>query len=71
MADKFGPYITKLMTTVLDSEQEEFVIELAFGELRRLNVNLEEFLRKNVSPDDEEVKETVEKMLLQENQEDK
>jgi hypothetical protein len=71
MADKFGPYITKLMTTVLDSEQEEFVIELAFGELRRLNVNLEEFLRKNASSDDEEVEKTVEKMLLNENQEDK
>ena len=69
--DKFGPYITKLMTTVLDSEQEEFVIELAFGELRRLNVNLEEFLRKNASSDDEEVEKTVEKMLLNENQEDK
>jgi hypothetical protein len=69
--DKFGPYITKLMTTVLDSEQEEFVIELAFGELRRLNVNLEEFLRKNASSDDEEVEKTVEKMLLHENQEDK
>ena len=69
--DKLWPYITKLMTTVIDKDQEEFVVELAFGELKRLNVNIEEFLRKNASPDDEEVEKTVEKILLQENQEDK
>jgi len=71
MSDKFGPYITKLMTTILDKEQEGFVIELAYSELKRLNVNLEEFLRKNASSDEEEVEKTVEKMLLNENQEDK
>ena len=48
MSDKLGPYITKLMTTVIDKEQEDFVKELAFGELKRLNVNIEEFLRKNL-----------------------
>ena len=69
MADKFGPYITKLMTTVLDKEQEQFVKDLAFNELKRLNVNLEEFLRKNTIPDDEEVEKTVEKILLQEDKE--
>ena len=69
MADKFGGYITKLMTTVLDKEQEQFVKDLAFNELKRLNVNLEEFLRKNTIPDDEEVEKTVEKILLQEDKE--
>ena len=69
MADKFGVYITKLMTTVLDKEQEQFVKDLAFNELKRLNVNLEEFLRKNTIPDDEEVEKTVEKILLQEDKE--
>jgi|TARA_Y100000310_G_scaffold155083_1_gene154568 hypothetical protein len=70
MADKLGIYITKLMTTILDSEQEEFVKNLAFGELRRLNVDIEEFLRKHQKDDSEEVEETVEKILLQEDKKD-
>ena len=66
MADnKLGTYITKLMTTILDKEQEEFVVNLAFSELKRLNVNIEEFLRKN-SKDDSENVEKTEKILLQE-----
>lgn len=65
MSDKLGQYITKLMTTVIDKEQEDFVKELAFGELKRLNVNIEEFLRKNSKDDKEEVTKT-EKQLLQE-----
>ena len=36
MRDKFGVYITKLMTTIIDKDQEEFVKELAFNELKRL-----------------------------------
>ena len=44
--NKLGGYITKLMTTVLDKEQEEFVIDLAITELNRLKVNIEEFLVK-------------------------
>ena len=32
MSDKFGPYIQRLMTTVLDKEQDEFVKELALSE---------------------------------------
>ena len=65
MSTKFGSYITKLMTTIIDKEQEDFVRNLAINELKRLNVNLEEFLRKNASEDDES-KEEVEKQLLQE-----
>ena len=64
-SDKLGPYITKLMTTVIEKEQEDFVKELAFSELKRLNVNIEEFLRKNSKDDSEEVTKT-EKQLLQE-----
>ncbi len=63
--NKLGSYITKLMTTVLDSEQEEFVKDLAWNELKRLNADVEEFLRKNGS-DDDESKEEIEKQLLQE-----
>ena len=65
MADKFGPYITKLMTTVLDFKEVEFVRGLAIEELRRLNVDIEEFIRKQYQTDDEEA-EKIEKQLLQE-----
>ena len=68
MADKLGIYITKLMTTILDKEQEEFVINLAFSELKRLNVDIEEFLRKHSKDDLDELKKT-EKILLQEEKE--
>ena len=68
MADKLGIYITKLMTTILDKEQEEFVVNLAFSELKRLNVNIEEFLRKNSQDDSEEAIKTK-KILLQEDKE--
>ena len=68
MADKLGTYITKLMTTILDKEQEEFVVNLAFSELKRLNVDIEEFLRKHSKDDSDEVKQTK-KILLQEEKE--
>ena len=63
---KFGIYIQKLMTTILDMDQEEFVRNLAFSELKRLNVNIEEFLRKHQEDDSDKVEETIEKQLLQE-----
>ena len=63
--NKLGNYITKLMTTVLDSEQEEFVRELALSELRRLNVDMNDFIRKHTKDDFDKAKET-EKKLLQE-----
>ena len=56
------------MTTVLDTDQEEFVKNLAFDELRRLNVNIDEFLRKNTKDDSVEVEETIEKQLLLEDE---
>ena len=63
--NKLGKYIEKLMTTVLDKEQEEFVRELAISELSRLGSDIQEFIRKHQSDDEEESKETV-KQLLQE-----
>ena len=65
MADKLGTYISKLMTTILDKEQEEFVQELAWSELKRLNADVEEFLRKHSQDDTKESEKTV-KQLLQE-----
>ena len=63
--NKLGNYITKLMTTVLDSEQEQFVKDLALSELTRLNVDVNDFIRKNTKDDFDKAKET-EKKLLQE-----
>ena len=61
--NKLGGYITKLMTTVLDSEQEEFVRELALSELQRLNVDVNDFIRKHTKDDFDKEQE---KQLLQE-----
>ena len=63
--NKLGSYITKLMTTVLDTEQEEFVKDLALSELTRLNVDVNEFINKHTKDDFDKAKET-EKKLLQE-----
>ena len=63
--NKLGGYITKLMTTVLDSEQEQFVKDLALSELTRLNVDVSEFINKHLKNDIDKIKET-EKKLLQE-----
>ena len=63
--NKLGSYITKLMTTILDTEQEEFVKELALSELKRLNVDMNDFIRKHTKDEIDKIKET-EKQLLQE-----
>ena len=65
MTDKLGPYINTLMTTIIDKEQEQFVKDLAWSELKRLNADIEEFLRKHSKDDEEASKKTV-KQLLQE-----
>ena len=62
---KLGPYVQKLMTTVLDNKEDEFVKELALNELTRLKVNIEEFLVKHYQVDDV-AEEKPEKQLLQE-----
>ena len=63
--NKYGPYIQKLMTLVLDKEQDEFVQQMSWNELSRLKVDITEFLIKH-SNDDSEKKENTEKVLLQE-----
>ena len=63
--DKLGPYIQKLMTTVLDNKEDDFVKELALTELTRLKVNIDEFLVKHYQEDDV-AEEKPEKQLLQE-----
>jgi len=66
--DKLGPYIQKLMTTVLDNKEDDFVKELALTELNRLKVNINEFLVKHYQVDDV-AEEKPEKQLLQEDKE--
>ena len=63
--NKFGAYISRLMTTVIDEEQEQFVKDLAWNELKTINNSIEEFLRKN-SKDELEEENKSEKQLLQE-----
>ena len=67
--NKLGSYITKLMTTVHDLEQEQFVRDLALSELRRLNVDMEEFIRKHTLSVEDEIEKTK-KQLLQEDKKD-
>ena len=66
--DKLGPYIQKLMTTVLDNKEDDFVQDLALTELTRLKVNINEFLVKHYQVDDV-AEEKPEKQLLQEDKE--
>ena len=68
--NKLGTYIQKLMTTVLDVEQEEFVTNLAFNELNRLNVDISDFIRKHTKDDSDEIEKTEKKLLLEENKND-
>ena len=63
--DKLGPYIQKLMATVIDNKEDDFVKELALTELTRLKVNINEFLVTHTKTDDV-AEEKPEKQLLQE-----
>ena len=63
--DKLGPYISQLMATAIESD-DEFVKELALTELDRLKVNINEFLVKHYQKDDVARGEETEKILLQE-----
>ena len=65
MRDKLGSYIGRLMTTILDKEQEQFVKDLAWSELKRLNADVEEFLRKHSLDDTRESEKTVKQLLQQ------
>ena len=64
--NKLGSYITKLMTIVVDKEQEQFVKDLALSELQRLNVDVNDFIRKHHKDMYDKKKEETEKQLLQE-----
>ena len=63
---KFGTYIQKLMTVVLDKEHDEFVQKLAWEELNRIGCDIKQFVVKNDNDNDEDEKKKTEKILLQE-----
>jgi hypothetical protein len=58
------------MTIVLDKEQDEFVQQMAWNELKRLGDGVKEFLMKHLK-DEAGEKEKTEKILLQENKDGK
>ena len=66
MNDKLGSYISKLMTTIVDKEQEEFVKNLALSELTNIKNSLEEFILKNTIKTEDFPEEKTEKQLLNE-----
>ena len=67
--DKLGNYISSLMSTVVDKDNDEFIQNLARQELEKLSVDIQEFLRRHNVDDEEESKKTIKK-LLQEGIED-
>ena len=64
--NKLGSYITKLMTIVVDKEQEQFVKDLALSEIEKLNVDVNEFILKHKEDVFDKAKKEKEKQLLQE-----
>ena len=66
--NKLGPYIQKLMATVVDNKEDDFVKDLALTELNRLKVNIDEFLVRHLQIDDV-AEDKPEKQLLQEDKE--
>tara|TARA_A100001515_G_scaffold36059_1_gene28247 strand:+ start:622 stop:843 length:222 start_codon:yes stop_codon:yes gene_type:complete len=64
--NKLGSYITKLMTIVVDKEQEQFIKDLALREIEKLNVDVGEFIMKHKEDVFDRAKKEKEKQLLQE-----
>ena len=64
--DKLGNYISSLMSTVVDKENDDFIQNLARQELEKLSVDIQEFLRKHQVDDEEESKKTIRKLLQEE-----
>tara|TARA_Y100001973_G_C5136206_1_gene300445 strand:+ start:672 stop:854 length:183 start_codon:yes stop_codon:yes gene_type:complete len=59
------------MATIKDVEEKQFVRDLAFNELKRLNVDLDAFLIDNSIDEMEKQREKTEKQLLQEEKDGK
>lgn len=68
--NKLGVYITKLMTTALDKDCDEFVRNLALSELNRINADIKEFVLTNEEQTNEE-KHPEKELLTEEKKNDK
>ena len=65
VVDAIITYIENLMCVVVDKDQDDFVKELALNELRRLNVDISNFLNKHIN-DDKDKEKTIKKLLQEE-----
>ena len=64
MADKYGSYIQKLMSVILDEEQEQFVKKMSWEELNKIKNDLSEFLDKRNLKEPHEKQENPNQQLL-------
>ena len=64
MKDKYGTYIQKLMSVILDEEQEEFVKNMSWDELRQIRNGLDGFLEKQRPKEPHEKQENPKQQLL-------
>ena len=66
--NKLGTYIENLMCVIVDvdKEQEDFVKELAWNELKRLSVDISNFLNKHKGDDSKDKEKTIKKLLQEE-----
>ena len=64
MADKYGSYIQKLMSVILDEEQEQFVKKMSWEELNKIKNDLSEFLDKRKLKEPHEKQENPNQQLL-------
>ena len=64
MTDKYGSYIQKLMSVILDEEQEEFVKNMSWEELKQIRDGLSGFLEKRKPKEPHEKEENPKQQLL-------
>ena len=66
MADKLGSYISSLMATIVDKEQDEFVKELALESLINLKDKIQEFIDEYTDDNISSSTKTIKKLLQEE-----
>ena len=64
MTDKYGSYIQKLMSVILDEGQEEFVKNMSWGDVKQIRDGLSGFLEKQKPKEPHEKQENPKQQLL-------
>ena len=64
MKDKYGSYIQKLKSVILDEGQEEFVRNMSWEELNKIRDDLSSFLEKQTPKEPHEKQENPKQQLL-------